>query len=73
MLQGWVSPDYIGNTRQSCNYPNAMVVTGSLKQVGQYWMQTGAIVATGGSPAGTTDEAGNYVPLTADLDGTYTL
>ena len=69
---GWVSPDYVGNTRQ--------VVT--IECDGGDWQEevsweildaTGAVVATGGAPAGTIDENGNYVPLTADLDGTYTL
>ena len=69
---GWVSPDYVGNTRQ--------VVT--IECDGGDWQgevsweildATGAVVATGGAPAGTIDENGNYVPLTADLDGTYTL
>ena len=69
---GWVHPDLVGNSRQ--------VVT--IECDGGSWQSevsweildaTGTVVVSGGSPAGTFDADNNYIPLTADLDGTYTL
>ena len=70
---GWVNPDHVGNTRQLVT----IECDGGDWQSEVSWElwddATATVVASGGAPAGTTDENGYYVPLTADLDGSYTL
>ena len=73
-IGGSVSSNFATNSR---NTAVTIVCDGGTWQEEISWTlidSEGALVASGGAPAGSLDENGNFVPLTASLnDGVYTL
>ena len=73
-IHGKINPDYVTNSRTTAV---TIECDGGSWQSEVSWDlldASGDLVATGGAPAGTVDENGDFVLLTADLDeGTYTL